>query len=292
MRTIGFVGVGLMGKGMIKNLATKMGEPMIIWNRSPEASEEMKTLFGDQIKIAATAADVVKQSDITYCMLSTEEASAAVFDLEGDGVIAGVSEGKVIVDCATLSRERMIDESARIAARGGLFLEAPVSGSKAPAEQGTLIFLCGGDQTVYDRVGPDLDAMGKARYLFGPVGKGTEVKLVVNMIMGGMMTAFAEGLALGKANDIPLDKLIEVLDQGAMSNPMFRGKGPLMAADNFGTNFPLKHQQKDMRLALELAKQSGVDLPTATAANGVYEKAMAPPINAGDDDFSGVIKAI
>lgn len=126
LKKLGFVGLGLMGKGMVKNLATKIGSPMIIWNRSPEVCQEIKAEFGDLITIANSAADVVRESTITYCMLSTEEASIAVFDEEATGVIAGVSAGKIIVDCATLSRERMVDEDARIRAKGGLFLEAPV----------------------------------------------------------------------------------------------------------------------------------------------------------------------
>ena len=119
-----------------------------------------------------------------------------------------------------------------------------------------------------------------------------QVKLIVNMIMGTMMSAFSEGLALGKATDIPLETLMQVLDLGAMSNPMFRGKGPLMVADKFPTNFPLKHQQKDMRLALELAEAKGVALPTSAAANANFVKAMAEPLGAADEDFSAVLKAI
>lgn len=129
-----------------------------------------------------------------------------------DGVIAGVKPGKLIVDCATLSPERMQDEESRIKAKGGLFLEAPVSGSKVPAETGQLIFLCGGPEPVYGtpEVAAALDAMGKAKFLFGPVGQGSRVKLVVNMIMGTMMGAFSEGMALGSAADLPLDSLLQV----------------------------------------------------------------------------------
>ena len=132
--------------------------------------------------------------------------------------------------------------------------------------------------------------MGKAKYLFGPVGKGSQVKLVVNMIMGSMMASFSEGLALAKALDLPLDSLLQVLDQGAMSNPMFRGKGPLMLKDNYAPNFPLKHAQKDMRLALELAQANNVKLTTSTAANEVFLEAMLE--NLGDEDFSAVYKAV
>lgn len=144
---------------------------------------------------------------------------------------------------------------------------------------------------MFESVTAAFDAMGKAKYLFGPVGRGSQVKLIVNMIMGSMMTGFSEGLALGQKLDLPLDSLLQVLDLGAMSNPMFRGKGPAMIQDKFATNFPLKHQQKDMRLALELAAQHDLSLPTAAAANELYKKAIDEQ-NRGDDDFSAVVKAV
>jgi len=180
---IGFVGLGIMGKGMLKNLATKLEPNLVIWNRSAAVCEEMAAAFPGKIEIAASAAEVVQRCELTYSMLSTIEASEAVFDKEGDGVIAGVSEGKVIVDCATLSPERMEKIAADIAAKGGKFLEAPVSGSKVPADTGTLIFLCGGDEAVYQQALPGFKVMGKADFLFGPVGSGSKMKLVVNMVM-------------------------------------------------------------------------------------------------------------
>lgn len=152
-----------------------------------------------------------------------------------------------------------------------------------------MIFLCGGDPDVYELISPGLDAMGKAKFLFGPVGQGSRVKLVVNMIMGSMMTSLSEGMALANSIDLPLDSVLQVLDLGAMSNPLFRGKGPLMAKGSFPTNFPLKHQQKDMRLALELATSQGLALPTSSAANDLYVKAMEEH---GDDDFSAVYAAV
>ena len=138
---IGFVGIGIMGKGMVKNLATKLSSDLVIWNRSTDVCQEVKGQYPEgKVTIASTPADVVRQCDITFCMLSTPEASEAVFDLPGDGVIDGVTAGKVIVDCATLSPERMISEAQRIAAKGGKFLEAPVSGSKVPADTGIWLF--------------------------------------------------------------------------------------------------------------------------------------------------------
>jgi glyoxylate/succinic semialdehyde reductase len=183
----------------------------------------------------------------------------------------------------------MMFEEQKIKEKGGMFLEAPVSGSKVPAETGQLIFLCGGDEAVYGRVSEALDAMGKAKFLFGPVGQGTRVKLIVNMIMGTMMGAFAEGMALCKAADLPQDSLLQVLDLGAMANPMFKGKGPNMINNSFAPHFPLKHAEKDMRLALELGQQLGVSLPTTQASDDVYRTVLE---ERGDEDFSAVYAAI
>ena len=185
-----------MGKGMAANLLKKIdGCSLVVWNRSPEACTELAAAFPGKVTVAESAAAVVQQCSLTFSMLSTMEASEAVFDcpLEAGGLIAAVTPGKSIVDCATLSPERMQSINERIVARGGVFLEAPVSGSKVPAETGTLIFLCGGDEAVHAQALPGLEAMGKANFLLGPVGAGSKMKLVVNMIMGTMMSAFAEG---------------------------------------------------------------------------------------------------
>lgn len=290
--SIGFVGLGIMGKGMLNNLITNIDcNSFVIWNRNSAVCNDFKTQFPDKISVAETAADVVRQCDVTYTMLSNLDASTAVYDQPEHGIIAGVSEGKVIVDCATLSPERMIAESDAITAKGGLFMEAPVSGSKVPAEQGSLIFLCGGDERVFEQTAAALDAMGKARYYFGAAGKGSEVKIVVNMIMGTMMSALSEGMALGRESDLPLDTLLQVLDIGAMSNPMFRMKGANIIADSHQPNFPLKHAQKDMQLGIDLGRKKGVALPTSAAANDLMKTAIHSH-NCGDEDFSAVYKAL
>ena len=246
--TIGFVGLGIMGVGMVKNLVGKLGCNLVVWNRGVTISEEIKLKYPGKITIASTPSDVIKSCQTTFCMLSTLEASQAVFETP-NGIYDGVSEGKIIVDCATLSPERMIEESNRITAKGGRFLEAPVSGSKVPAETGQLIFLCGGEEALYNQ--PDIqasfDAMGKAKFYFGPAGQGSRVKLVVNMMMGNIMTTLSEGLALSKAADLPQETILQVLQLGAIATPLFNVKGPNIINNQFAPHFPLKHQQKDMR---------------------------------------------
>jgi len=277
-----------MGKGMAKNLVEKLTNcNLIVWNRSNEVCQELVQSFPGRIIIASCAKEVVQMCGVTFCMLSTLEASTAVFDSD-DGVIAGVTDGKVIVDCATLTPERIIDESNRISAKGGKLLEAPVSGSKIPAEQGQLIFLCGGDQNIFDELLHALSAMGKASFLLGPVGQGTRMKLVVNMIMGSMMGAFAEGISLCESTGLPAEELLKVLDLGAMSNPMFRGKGPGMINKKYDTNFPLKHAEKDMRFAMALASDFNTSVPVAAKVDEMYASVLS---SHGDDDFSAVVEA-
>ena len=281
-----------MGKGMIRNLVNKMPqvESFVVWNRSKAAVDELKAAFpSGRIHIAATPAEVVQRCGITYSMMSTMEASVAVFDCE-DGVISGITAGKTLIDCATLTPERMMSISDAVKSKGGKFMEAPVSGSKVPAETGTLIFLCGGPEEIFEdlEVKAGLDAMGKASFYLGEVGSGSRMKLVVNGLMGTMMSAFTESMHLCKESNLPQDTLLKVLDLGAMANPMFKGKGPCIINENYGAHFPLKHQQKDMRLALELAKDVGVSMPVFDAANKQYEKVLAAH---GDEDFCAVMKA-
>lgn len=283
MAPFGFVGIGIMGEGMATCLLND-GRSLVVWNRDASKSEKLKRAFPRLVTVAATAATVVETCAVTFSMLSTLEASQAVFP----ALVGAVKEGKSIVDCATLTPERMRDMRGAVTLAGGRFLEAPVSGSKAPAAQGALIFLCGGDAALYAEVKPELAVMGKADFLFGDVGAGTKMKLVVNMVMGDMMVALSEGLSLCGAAGLPGDAeagLLKVLDLGIMSNGMFRLKGPKMLAGDHAPNFPLKHAQKDMRFALNLGDQVGQALPVSAAANAAFLAARAKN---GDDDFSAV----
>lgn len=190
------------------------------------------------------------------------------------------------VDAATSKRI-----AAAVRDAGGAFLEAPVSGSKGPAQQGQLVFLTAGDEEAFTAAQPLLDVMGKASFFLGDVGAGAHMKLVVNMIMGSMMSALAEGLVLSEMTGLRQEDVVEVLGLGAMACPMFALKGPAMAERKYPTAFPLKHQQKDTRLALELAEELGAGpLPVAAASNQLFVKAL--DMGLGDADFSAVVEAV
>ena len=160
----GFIGAGgIMGSGMVRCLLGG-GRKCVVWNRDSTKVSALATEFPELVEVATTAADVVKKCETTFSMLSTLEASEAVFP----EVLDAVSEGKSIIDCATLTPQRMVEMNDAVLAKGAKFLEAPVSGSKVPALQGQLIFLCGGsDEKVFESIKAELDLMGKASFFFG-----------------------------------------------------------------------------------------------------------------------------
>ena len=285
MAKYGFLGLGIMGSPMAANLL-RAGSELVVWNRTPERCLPLVELGATH---AASPAEVVAASEVTFAMVADPGASLELLFGSG-GVLEAIGEGKSYVDCSTVDPHTAIEVGISISEQGGRFLEAPVSGSRKPAEDGTLIFLCAGDQSLLEEAQPALDVMGKATHFLGTVGQAARMKLVVNMIMGSMMTAFAEGLELARQAGLEADELLDVLDEGAIANPMFRLKGPRMAGGDFSPAFPLKHQQKDMRLALQLGEELTQALPTAAAANASFLRALAAGL--GDEDFSAVLRAI
>eukprot|EP00457_Paulinella_chromatophora_P010725 gb/GEZN01010837.1/.p1 GENE.gb/GEZN01010837.1/~~gb/GEZN01010837.1/.p1 ORF type:complete len:282 (-),score=47.50 gb/GEZN01010837.1/:101-946(-) len=274
-----------MGMGMAQRLI-KSGKQVVCWNRSSNKCDDLVRLGA---QVADSPREVVERCDVTYVMLTTPKVSEQVFLAPDIGTLAGLGPGKTLVECSTLDVETVVALEEAVKRRGGRFVEAPVSGSKIPAETGQLIFLCGGDKEAYEHIGDDLRVMGKASFFFGNTGKGTQMKLIVNMVMGSMLAAGAEGIALAEAAKLPADKLVEVLSLGAMNCPLFAAKLPCMANKNYATHFPLKHAQKDMRLALALGDHLNQPLPVSSAANQLYLSGRSAH---GDKDFSAVREAL
>jgi 3-hydroxyisobutyrate dehydrogenase-like beta-hydroxyacid dehydrogenase len=305
MSGIGFVGIGIMGEGMAARLLTEKiagtaEKPLIIWNRTTAKCTAFAETYGKDghgytIEIKESAKEVVEACGITYCMLSTPEASKAVFEAENVGVLAGVSEGKSIVDCATLAEADMKRMSEAVVGKGGRFLEAPVSGSKVPAAKGVLIFLCAGNKALFDEIVDNgLNVMGKASHFFNEeVGYGTRAKLVVNSLMGTMVAAFSENLALAENVGLDPSTMIEVISQGAIASPVYALKGPKMVAKDHAPNFPLKHAHKDMKLASDMAKAAGVEFSVNDKAEELFAKARSDEgLNVADQDFSAVFEIV
>lgn len=285
METYGFLGLGIMGSAMAKNLI-KAGFKVKVWNRSAAKCEELAALGAE---VASTPAEIAATCAITIAMLADPAAAHAVC-FGPQGVLEGIGAGRGYVDMSTVDAGTAKEIAAAVTARGGRFLEAPVSGSKKPAEDGTLIILAAGDRGLFDQTMPLFEKMGKKSLFLGEVGRGAEMKLIVNMVMGGMMTIFCEGLALADKAGLESADLLDVLDSGALANPMFKLKGAQMTGGSFAPAFPLKHMQKDMRLAVALGDALGQPLFTAAAANENFKRAKGAGF--ADEDFCAVYKAI
>jgi len=279
---IAFLGCGIMGVPMAKNLLNA-GHEVIVWNRTSAATAPVVEAGAREAK---SASEACAAAEVTFVMVSTPEAALAVARAAKDGL----SAGKGYVDVSTVDAKTSSEIATIVRSTGAEFLEAPVSGSKKPAEDGALIFLCAGDEALYGRCQAPLETMGKAHFFLGEVGQGAKMKLVVNMIMGSMMGAFAEGLTLSEKCDLDPDTLLQVISLGAIASPMFALKGPSMNAGKFAPAFPLKHQQKDMRLAIALADELAQEMPVAAAANELYKRARRDGCD--DEDFSAVLKAV
>ena len=283
---IGFVGLGIMGGAMATNLL-KAGFKVTVWNRSPE---KCSPLVGLGASVAASPRAVTEWSDVIIAMMATPAAVKSVRDGE-EGIIAGLSSGVGYVDMSTVDAETSLESFSMAHEKGALFLEAPVAGSRKPAEDATLTIMAAGDRELYDVSLPLLEKMGKKILFLGETGSAARMKLANNLVMCGMLTALSEGIALAIKSGLDSAQLLEILDSGAVANPMFRLKGPQIAANKeFPTAFPLKHMQKDLRLALQLAEKVGQPLFVTAAINELYKKALAE--NLGDADFAAISRVI
>ncbi|KAH7670799.1 Glyoxylate reductase protein [Dioscorea alata] len=282
---IGFLGLGIMGKAMAVNLL-RHGFKVTVWNRTLSKCEE---LAAEGASIEETPAAVIKKCKYTIAMLSDPSAALSVV-FDKDGVLEVICDGKGYIDMSTVDPDTSLKISEAIEHKGGYFLEAPVSGSKKPAEDGQLVILAAGKKELYEEIIPAFDVLGKKSFYLGQVGNGAKMKLVVNMIMGSMMNAFSEGLCLADRSGLSCQTLLDVLDLGGIANPMFKMKGPTMLQSSYSPAFPLKHQQKDMRLALALGDENAVSMPVAAAANEAFKKARS--LGLGDLDFSAVYEAV
>lgn len=282
---VGFLGLGIMGKAMSMNLL-RHGFKVTVWNRTLSKCDE---LVEHGASVGATPAEVVKKCKYTIGMLSDPSAALSVV-FDKDGVLEQICEGKCYIDMSTVDADTSSKISEAITKKAGHFLEGPVSGSKKPAEDGQLIILAAGEKALYDEILPAFDVMGKKSFFLGEVGNGAKMKLVINMIMGSMMNALSEGLVLAGTSGLSQQTLLDVLDLGAIANPMFKMKGPSMIKHSHPPAFPLKHQQKDMRLALALGDENAVSMPIAAAANEAFKKARS--LGLGDSDFSAVYEVL
>jgi len=262
---VGLIGLGLMGKPMGRNLL-KAGFPLVVWNRTRERADD---LIRDGAKWAPNRHETAAQSDVLITIVSDPPAVEQV--LWGDhGAMDGLRKGVLYIDSSTVSPALARKVAAACSDRAVDYLDAPVTGGTWGAEKGELIFMIGGKAEVVERAKPVLDAVGKRFFLLGPNGAGQTVKLAMNMILALEVEALAEALALVSKAGVRGERLIEVMQSSMARAAVLDVKAPQMLKGDYPPSFPLRLMHKDMRLALELAREEGVQLPAGSAAYTTY----------------------
>lgn len=273
---VALLGLGLMGRPMAENLLKK-GFPLTVWNRTAARAD---ALVEAGARRAATPREAASQADVVLTIVSDPPAVESV--LWGtDGVLAGLQKGSVLIDSSTITPVLARRAAEACAERGCEFLDAPVTGGTWGAEKGELVFMVGGKADVLERVAPVLGAMGKRWFHLGPHGAGQTIKIATNLILALQTVAAAEALALVRAAGVPEEKLAEVMQASMGRSKLIDIKLPMMMEGNYKPSFPLRLMNKDLGLALELAAESDVRMPGATAAREV----MTAVQNAAKEDL-------
>lgn len=283
MQTIGFIGLGAMGAPMAWNL-DEAGYELVVYNRSDGPTEP----FTDAgIDVADSPRATGQRADVVITMVTDDEALAAVLDGE-DGLLAGINDNTTVIQMSTVTPEATAAAARTVRAQNARFVDAPVSGTVKPAEEGTLTVLAGGDEDVLDDVEGILSAMGEPIVRCGEAGDGSRMKLFVNLLLGDMMGAYAEALTFGAAQGLDFEDMQQVVEAGAVDSPLFRAKGETIADRDFGPRFPVDLQFKDLRYANQVANDVGVQLPQTAAARESFSAASA--MGHGDEDMTAVLK--
>ncbi len=277
----GFIGMGIMGSRMAYNLQTN-GHELVIHNRTKAKAEKV---IGKGAVWVDSPEEVVRQSDIIITMLSDPDAVYQVA-LGDQGFLEGAKAGTLWADCSTVNpsfTKRMAEEASKREVR---FIDAPVAGTKGPAEKGELLFFLGGDRSDIEMAQPLFDIMGRKTIHVGDHGMGVSMKMVFNLLLGESMLAFSEAMTLGRSLGLTQDILFDTLVGSPVAAPFIAGIKPKIEANNYEANFPLRLMQKDLHLASITAYEQGIALPAVNMIKELF--ALASQYGSADKDFSAI----
>ncbi len=282
---VGFIGLGIMGRGMAQNLL-RTGHPLVVWNRTPE---KMAAFAAQGAAIANSPADLARQCDtILICVSDTPDVEAVV--LGPGGVMEGITPGRLVVDHSTISPQATLEMARQLAERGAGMLDAPVSGGSEGAARGTLSIMVGGNAADFERALPILQAYGKTITHVGEQGAGQMVKLVNQVLVVVTGLAVSEGLLFAQAGGLNLEKTLEAVKGGAAGSWMLSSRGPQMIARDWRPGFTIDLQQKDLRLVLEAADQMGLPMVTTSLVFQLYRTLQAQGL--GSEGNHALVKAL
>ncbi len=273
-----FLGMGVMGAPMARHLA-KGGHEVTIYNRTASKADAIAKEHG--LTAAAAPAAAAKGCDIVFmCVGNDDDVRSVVYG--DDGALAGMAAGSVLVDHTTASAElaRELAERCRQAQIG--FIDAPVSGGQAGAENGALTVMCGGDEASFDRVKPVIDCFAKSCVLMGEAGSGQLTKMVNQICIAGLVQALSEGLNFAQKAGLDGEKVLEVISKGAAQSWQMDNRGSTMLQDKFDFGFAVDWMRKDLSIVFEESRRNGARVPVTALVDQFYAHVQAKGGNRND----------
>jgi len=282
---VGFLGLGIMGAPMAANIL-KAGYPLTVYNRTAAKAESLAKLGA---KVAPTPKALAQESDRIIAMVTGPE---ALYELlfGPEGAAAAFGPEQVFINMSSVSPSFTLELGKQLAPTAIRFVDAPVSGTKKPAEDAQLVILAGGNRQRVQELEPLFLAMGKKVIYCGGVGRGSMMKMFINLLLGLMMEGFAEALNFGRLGGLDLEAMLEVVASGAMNAPMFQVKAPNIRDKHYPPAFPLKHLCKDAKFVVDTAYELGAPVPAGQTLLHLYRLGVAR--GWGDEDISAIMRVM
>ncbi len=282
---IGFMGLGIMGSPMAANIL-RAGYPVTVYNRSEQKGDEVVKRGAQR---AASPKSLAEGAEVIVAMVTGPEALNEL--LWGtDGAAQAFNANKVFINMSTVSPKFTRELFEKLLPTGVTFIDAPVSGSKKPAEDATLVILAGGRKEDVDTLTPLLETMGKRVVYCGEIGQGSMMKLTINLLLGAMMEGLCEVVNFGKSAGLSLDAMLEVVSNGPLNAAIYQMKADMLRNNDFPVQFPLKHMTKDLKFLVDTAYDLGTPVPVGQMLLHLYRIGVAQ--NWGDLDFAAIMKVL
>jgi 3-hydroxyisobutyrate dehydrogenase-like beta-hydroxyacid dehydrogenase len=265
---VAFIGLGVMGFPMAGHLKAK-GYDVVVYNRTGAKAEQWVQKHGG--RSAATPAAAAKDADFVMTMVGNDNDVEQVI-MGKDGVLAGMKKGAVLIDHTTASADIARKAYAAAREKGVAFIDAPVSGGQAGAENGKLTVMCGGDKEPFERAKPVMDSYARAVTLLGPAGAGQLTKMVNQICIAGLVQALSEGIAFAEKAGLDADLVLDVISKGAAQSWQMENRGKTMHQRKFDFGFAVDWMRKDLGICLAEAKRNGAKLPVTQTVAGYYDE--------------------
>jgi 3-hydroxyisobutyrate dehydrogenase-like beta-hydroxyacid dehydrogenase len=272
MAKVAFIGLGVMGYPMAGHLKVKGGHDVTVYNRTAAKSAAWAEQFGG--KSAPTPAEAAKDADFVFTCVGNDDDLRSVTSAK-DGVLQSMKSGAILIDNTTASADVARELHAAAKEKGIGFIDAPVSGGQAGAENGVLTVMCGGDEATYARAKPVIDAFARMVGLMGAPGAGQLTKMINQICIAGVVQGLAEGIHFGKRAGLDIEKVIEVISKGAAGSWQMENRHKTMNEGKYDFGFAIDWMRKDLGIVLSEARSNGARLPVTALVDQFYGDVQA-----------------